>query len=375
MVNTLQEKNQEFLRQLPSPEPSAGSEAYIKEREAALDLCEKKRMNYELYKCSNRKSAIVDYLPVKLDIENVSRCNFACTMCLVPSWKRGKRADDMSIDQFKRIIDEQYGLVEIKLQGIGEVLLQGEAFFEMIRYARSKRIWVRTTTNASLLHVRENYKKLINSGVNEIGISIDGSDKETFESIRRQSNFERIVQNCKLINGYTKQLGITRTQMWTLVQEKNFQQLMELVELSAEMGFAHHVFSLNLHGWGHEDLEERNRRKIVEDRLSPDFLMSLIERGKLLGVRVSFWRLNEKFEIGLKEKLCSWPFERAVITSDLRTVPCCMIGDPDSFEIGRGSGKGFLELWKGEEYKKFREAHLSGSIPQICKGCYKQDTC
>lgn len=372
-IDILPENFKEFLSRLPQPEPSAGIEAYVKEREAALSLSEKKRKNYELYMRSGRRKANVNYLPIKLDIENVSRCNFRCTMCVVSSWKRGKRAEDITVDQFKRIIDEQYGLVEIKLQGIGEGLLQGEDFFEMIRYARSKRIWVRTTTNASLLHVRENYKKLIDSGINEIGISIDGPDKETFESIRRQSNFERVVQNCKLLNDYTKELGIKRTQMWTLVQEKNYKKLMQLVELGAEMGFAQHVLSLNLHGWGHKELTDKNRREAVEERLSPDVLMSLIERGKSLGVKVCFWRINEKYEIGSTEKLCPWPFERAVIASDLRTVPCCMIGDPESFEIGRGKGKSFLELWRGEEYKKFREAHLTGRIPRICKGCYKKE--
>ncbi|NGX59975.1 MAG: putative mycofactocin radical SAM maturase MftC [Chlamydiae bacterium] len=363
-----------FLRQLPRPEPSAGVEAYLKERERALAFCEKKRKNYEIYQQSSRKSAIVDYLPIKLDIENVSRCNFACTMCIVSTWKRGKRAEDMTVEKFKQIIDEQYGLVEIKLNGLGEALLQGDDFFEMISYARSKHIWVRITTNASLLHARENYKKLIDSGVNEIDISIDGADKTTFESIRRQSNFERVVQNCKLLNDYTKRLGIKRTKMWTLVQENNYQQLTQLVELSAEMGFSYYVLSLTLHGWGHEDLAERNRSVTVEHKLTPDYLQSLIELGQSLGIKVCFWSVNDKFDTSSPDKLCSWPFERAVITSDLRTVPCCMIGDPDAFEIGGGSGKSFLELWKGEQYKKFREAHLKGRIPEICKGCYKHNS-
>lgn len=366
------EQKKQFFRNLPVPEPSAGIEMYEKEREAALAMCEKKRKNYELYKKSNRKEAVASYLPVKLDIENVSRCNFACIMCVVGTWKRGKRADDMSLDAFRKIIDEQYGLVEIKLNGLGEALLQGEPFFEMVRYARSKHIWVRVTSNASLLHLNENYKKLIDSGINDVDISIDGPDKLTFESIRRQSNFERVTQNCKLLNRYTKELGITRTKMWTLVQENNYQKLPELVELSAELGFSQYILSLNLHGWGHEDLLRKNKDASVEHKLSLESLMKLIERGKSLGVKVRFWNVNEKFEAGSINKLCSWPFERAVITSDLRTVPCCMIGDPDAYEIGRDSRKSFLELWQGAEYKKFREDHLSGNIPNVCKGCYKQ---
>ena len=293
-------------------------------------------------------------------------------MCIVSTWSKGKRAEDMTFDQFKQIIDEQYGLIEIKLNGLGEALLQGDPFFEMVKYARLKRIWVGMTTNASLLHVRDNYKKLIDSGVNEIDISIDGAKKEIFESIRKQSNFERVVRNCTLLNGYTQEKGIKRTKMWTLVQEKNYQQLRDHVKLASEMGFSFVVFSLNLHGWGNDDLAAKNKSVTVEHKLSQAYLTELIELGSSLGIKVRFWSVNDKFETTSREKLCSWPFERAVITSDLRTVPCCMIGDPNAFEIGKGKGKSFSELWSGKEYEGFRRAHLTGKIPSICKGCYKQ---
>ena len=79
----------------------------------------------------------------------------------------------MCLHEFQSLIDEQTGLVEIKLNGLGEALMQGDDYFEMIRYARARRIWVRMTTNASLLHVDGNYRKLIDSGVNEIDISVE----------------------------------------------------------------------------------------------------------------------------------------------------------------------------------------------------------
>ena len=143
------------LRSLPMPVPAAGLEAYQRERALALASDARRKANYDAYQAHQRRGAVVDYLPIKLNIENVSRCNFRCTMCVVAEWPKGQRAEDMTFDDFRRLIDEQYGLVEIKLQGIGEPLMQrGDEFFEMIRYARSKHIWVRTTTNASQLHLR-----------------------------------------------------------------------------------------------------------------------------------------------------------------------------------------------------------------------------
>lgn len=354
------------LSRLPRPEPAAGVAAYVAEREACLALDQRRRDNYGRYQARQRV-ADVDYLPVKLDIENVSRCNFACTMCVVSTWPKGKRAEDMPLASFKQLIDEQYGLIEIKLNGLGEALLQGDEYFEMIRYARERRIWVRMTTNASLLHLRENFKKLIDSGVNEIDISIDGADAPTFEGIRIQSDFNRVAANCRTLNWYANVRGRPSAKMWTLVQRGNHDRLAEHVALAARLGFDHMVFSLQMHGWGSEQLAERNRGEMVtvDQRLAE----ALVSLGKSLGVRVSFWDVSEKFDTTAPEKLCPWPFERAVVTSDMRTVPCCMIGDPDALELARGES--FLKAWTGEEYRAFRQAHLDGQIPQACKGCYR----
>ena len=123
----------------------------------------------------------MSYLPAKMDIENVSRCNFRCTMCQVSDWAGGKRARDMTLEEFQGFLSKQVGITEIKLQGLGEPLL-GPDFFEMIRFARSRHIWVRVTTNSSLLHHKENYRHLVDSDVCEVQMSLDGATPEVFEA-------------------------------------------------------------------------------------------------------------------------------------------------------------------------------------------------
>ena len=363
------------IRRLPPPEPAQGSEAYARQRETALEFDPRRRENYEKFLRSTRGED-VDYLPVKLDIENVSRCNFRCTMCVVSDWLKGQRAKDMPVDDFKRLIDEQYGLVEIKLQGVGEPLLQRDAFFEMIRYARSRAIWVRTTTNASLLHLHGNYKKLIDSDPSEVQVSIDGADKETFESIRRGSTFERVVQNCKLINEYGALSGVSRTKMWTVVQVSNVHQLSDLVSLARDLGFTSQTFSLTLSDWGQEAWRAQNEEISVDSRLNTDALLELANKGKALGVRVSFWSVVEKYRAGDRRTLCPWPFERAFISSDLRVVPCCYVGNPDIIQIGSALAgqETMASIWQSQAYKEFRRAHLIGNIPTVCKGCYSSET-
>jgi MoaA/NifB/PqqE/SkfB family radical SAM enzyme len=363
------------LRSLPLPVPAAGLEAYQRERALALASDPRRKANFEAYQAHQRRGAVVDYLPIKLDIENVSRCNFRCTMCVVAEWPKGQRAEDMNFDDFRRLIDEQYGLVEIKLQGIGEPLMQrGDEFFEMIRYARSKHIWVRTTTNASLLHLRDNYKKLVDTGVNEIQISIDGATKDVFEGIRVGSVFERVAANCKLINGYCREKGVEVTKMWTVVQQANRHQLGQLVDIGQELGFTNQVFSLEVIGWGLDKWNERNASVTVEDELGLEAMLSLLEKGRAQGRRIAFWHTTEKYRTDSPSHLCPWPFERAYVASDMRVVPCCTVGNPDTYQIGpslKGDGS-FSEVWKSDEFAEFRRAHLEGRPPQICRACYDQ---
>lgn len=359
--------------ELPAPGPSAGMEAYVGEREKCLAASERKADNYRRYMQSRRRGVVADYLPVKLDIENVSRCNFRCIMCVVNDWgPKRKRAEDMDLETFKALIDEQEGLVEIKLQGIGEPLLQGDDFFAMIRYARQRHIWVRTTTNCSLLHLRDNYKKLIDSGVNEVQMSVDGATREVFETIRTGSRFERIVENCRLINDYARSQDRRVTKMWSVVQKANFHQVdgLDLVDLAADLGFRDQAFAFSLTDWGQEDWRTQNDSVTVEGALTESLGHRLRARARDHGITIGFWRVTSKYDTSSPDRLCPWPFERATVTSDSRVTPCCAIGDPSAFEFGKDEAKSFLQIWNSAEYQAFRAAHLAGDVPEICRGCY-----
>ena len=356
-----------WLLTLPRPAPAAGEAAYQEERRLALAGSRRKQGNYLRYQQATRGRS-VDYLPIKLDIENVSRCNFRCTMCQVSQWPNQRRAGDMSFEHFKHLIDQQYGLVEIKLQGMGEPTLGGEDYFRMIRYAREQHIWVRTVTNASRLHLRDTYKKLVDAGPNEVQISIDGATKETFEKIRVGSKFEGVAANCKLINDYCREIGVNVTKMWTVVQRDNVGELPDLVGLGHELGFKSMVLSLDLTDWGQEQWNQANRGVTVDSAITPGLVDQLAERSRKLGVELAWWNINTKYTTESAESLCPWPFERAYVASDLRVVPCCQIANPDVAELGRAED--FTATWRGEAYQAFRQAHLDGRIPSVCRNCY-----
>jgi len=347
------------------PEPSPDIIQYRKTLLTGFLLNPTRFFNYLKFKLSKRNSDI-SYLPLKMDLEPNSRCNFRCKMCAVSGWKDGKRADDMTFSKFKDLLGQQKGVFEIKIQGMGEPLLNKD-IFKMIEFARKKHIWVRLTTNASILHINENYKKLVDADPNEIQISIDGTTKNTFEKIRIGSNFEQIKKNCKLINDYCDSKKVLKTRMWTVLQKDNLSEIYIFPRLAKELNFKRWSLSLNLGDWGQEEWSKKNKNQSIEN-LSPIVFSRLYQLGQDIELDISCWAISSKYSSANVNTICSWPFERAFISSDSRVVPCCMIGNPDVADLGEADD--FKSIWSGKPYQVFRKMHLSGNIPNYCKNCY-----
>lgn len=366
MTPTIKLLDKSQINQLPAPSPD--NQLYEEIKQQGFKKFPQRLENYNRFLKSTRGISL-DYDPIRIDIENVSRCNYRCKMCSVSDWKGGKRADDMSLSHFKELLDSLPSLIEIKLQGLGEPLM-GKSIFEMIRYARSeKHLWVRSTTNGSLLAHQENYKKIIDSDICDLSVSIDGASQKSYETIRRGGKFNIVSENCKLLNDYADKKDFDRIRMCTVVQQDNVHELETFPTLAAELGFKRLTFSLDINDWGIDQWKEKNASLSCQNQLDVDRLWHLIDLGKSLGVEIGFWHIDQKYHWKSEKNLCPWPFERLYISSDMRITPCCMVANPDVYQIGENAFD-IKSTWHGEPYRKFRQQHLEGNLPAICRSCY-----
>ena len=355
------------------PKPSANQEEYRRIFEVGMRRFPDRKLNYDKYLAAleNRPGLTVDYMPVKMDYEVSSICNFRCEMCLM-SEIAGNNRKQMGCDDFRKSLDEQYGLVEVKLQGVGEPLLNPD-FFKMVHEAVNRDIWVRTTTNGSLLHLDENYKKMIDERIGEIQISIDGATKQVFEKIRRGSDFDRVVENVSVLNRYAISKGEQwRSSCWMLVQEDNFHEMWAVLDLAEKMGFSRMVYSLAVGSWGKENWDKINAPKDMRSEFTYEDGLNLIEEGRKKGISVSFWIGNEKYcwdEDG--KYLCQWLWSRAFITGNMRIAPCCVICDADTCDLG--DALNFSDEFNSNKYQELRSQHLACNIPAMCHNCYSMN--
>lgn len=327
----------------------------------------RRRENFELSKSSVREK-IACAMPILADIEPTNRCNYRCTMCVVGNQPQ-QCGRDMTLDEFRAVLDVQYGLWEVKLQGLGEPLLNRD-FHDMAALCTERSIWTRTTTNGSLLHMNDNAKRLLESGIGEVQVSLDGATREVYEGIRRGGNFSQFADNCRLLNKLAQPLRATPApRAFVLVQRANVHQLEDILSFCADVGFQRVIFSLNLGWFGREDLKENNRILDARDTVTQERCQDLLRLGKKLGMDVAFWQDDNKFKTGRPETLCTWLWERVFISADCRIVPCCTISDPAIMDMGDAGS--FAEYWNEAAYRKLRHAHLSGRLPSVCRSCYE----
>lgn len=351
------------------PRPYADPAAFGPMRERGLARFPERAANWKR-KNENPRGEVLEHLPVSMDYEVTSRCNFRCLMCRVNDFPGGKRAEDMTLDDFTRSLDEQTGLVEVKLQGLGEPLLSKD-IFAMIALAESRDIWTRLTVNGSLLHLNDNYMRLIDANPGEVQLSFDGATAEVFEHVRKGSNFERVTANFKLANDYAARQGVLKTRAWTVVQKANAHELEDIVRMSADLGFVRLTFSAAVANWGVESWSKRLGELQADEPFTLERAEALMELGRGLGVEVTFWDVSDKFSFDSPATLCSWPFERAYMGSDMRVVPCCALGVPEVCDMG--DGRDFMNVWNSETYRRLRRQHLTRRIPGFCRQCYGLD--
>lgn len=297
----------------------------------------------------------VNYLPTMMDLEPTQRCNYQCVMCAPFSKKRS----DMTFPEFKKIVDQQYGLIEIKIQGVGEPLLCRD-FFKMIAYARSKMLWIRTTVNGSLLHLDDNYKKLVDSGVHDINISIDGADREIYEKIRRGGKFETITRNCKLINDYNNKVKKTQVRAWVVIQKQNQHQFFAFPRFFADLGFREMTLSFAMHNYGrHGSNPHAAALGFTEEQFKRLFAVC-----DDMGIKVSFF-FHPSFT---PQKFCRIPFKRIYITTDGQILPCCYIANQEM--VNFGGYDNFKDIWFNKYVGLRKSMKKIDLVPAYCHDCY-----
>ena len=152
------------------------------------------RYRYEVYP----QERLLDDFPPCLQIEPTSACNYRCVFCYQTDAQFTKRSAGhmgvMSLDLFKRVIDQAEGRCEaVTLASRGEPLLCND-LEAMLAYARGKFLALKLNTNASTLDERKCHA-IFQADVSTVVFSVDAASEPTYSQFRVGGNLERVRAN------------------------------------------------------------------------------------------------------------------------------------------------------------------------------------
>ncbi|HKP32112.1 MAG TPA: radical SAM/SPASM domain-containing protein [Chitinophagaceae bacterium] len=288
--------------------------------------------------------------PISISVEPTTSCNLRCPEC--PSGLRAftRPTGMLQNNFFMQTIDQlSKDLFYLIFYFQGEPYLNPE-FLEMVRYASSKKIYTATSTNAHYLN-DVNAKKTIESGLDRLIISIDGTTQEAYQQYRVGGRLDKVLEGAKNIVKWKREMKSKKPFVifQFLVVKHNEHQIEEVKQLAKEIGVDDVWFKT---------------AQVYDYENDPNQLIPTNEKYS------RYKKVNGNFQFKNSMSNHCWRlWHSPVITWDGLVVPCCFDKDAQH-QLGDLKQKSFSEIWKDEKYVRFRkELTSSRKNIDICANC------
>lgn len=289
-------------------------------------------------------------LPYTIAIEPTTSCNLRCPEC--PSGLRTftRKTGMLNPEFYKKIINEIASHTHyLTFYFQGEPYLNRN-FLEMVNYAVQKKIYTSTSTNAHYLD-SETARKTVESGLDRIIISIDGTTQETYQQYRIGGQLDKVIEGTKNILDWKEKLKSKTPYVifQFLVVKPNEHEIPEILNLAKELG-------------------------VDEVKLKSAQVYDYKHGNPLIPEKEKYSRYKKMADGSYKlkntlENHCWRMWSGCVITWDGNIVPCCFDKDA-SYQLGNLKTTSLKSIWKNNDYKKFRAQLISGrNNIDICSNC------
>ncbi|ANQ48899.1 radical SAM protein [Flammeovirga sp. MY04] len=290
--------------------------------------------------------------PISIAIEPTTSCNLRCPEC--PSGLRSftRPTGMLSEDLFTKVIDElKDTLMNLTFYFQGEPYLN-KNFLKMVKIASDRKVFTSTSTNAHYLN-EEMSLKTVESGLDRLIVSLDGTTQETYENYRIGGDINKVISGIKNVVGAKKQLNSSTPKIVIqfLVVRPNEHQIEEAKQLAKDLEV--------------DDIQFKTAQIYDYENGSP-LIPSLDQYSRYQKTKEGKYKFKGKWE-----RHCWRLWNSAVITWDGKVVPCCFDKDA-KYVLGtiKNDYIGFRKIWRSQSYINFRKQILKGRENiDICKNC------
>ncbi|MFH1742888.1 MAG: SPASM domain-containing protein [bacterium] len=275
--------------------------------------------------------------PLMLNIEPTSACNLSCYVCT--RGKSQKAVGYMDWALYTKLIDEigdHEPLYMLNLHKDGEPLLHPK-LPQMIQTAKEKGVSkvIHFNTNGVLL-CGDRARELLDSGIDDITVSIDAAREETFQKIKGKSLLSTVERNVEEFLSLREKRGYSSPFLRVKIME--FSDTEDEIEefIDKWEGVADEVQVSGIHNWG----------------------------GGIHGVKQSIAIPGERFP-------CVFLWYALAINWNGGVSLCC-VDWRQSDTAGNLNDQTLQAIWQGEQMKKIRSAHIDKRWADVpaCHHCF-----
>lgn len=290
--------------------------------------------------------------PIRARIEVSRVCNLKCHACPMGS-NKVKNKKLMSYNDFKKIIKlVNRSVKEISLFNFGEPLLNPH-IIKMIKFAKDNGIKIINLHSNGLLLNKELSQGLIESGLDNISVSIDGVSNETYTKYRVGGDLNKLLKNIREFVGIKKDMGVKKPiiEAQLVIMKHNENEIDKFSEICKDIGVdrvVYKTFNADMSGY-----EDRN----TNSKFIPT------------NIKYSRYKTTKAKEIDNCYKLdhCMWPWENLVVNANGDIALCCNDYNAD-YKLGN-----ILKddnWWDIENRRKLQNDMIRDkSKIKICKHC------
>jgi radical SAM protein with 4Fe4S-binding SPASM domain len=250
----------------------------------------------------------------------------------------------------------------------------------MVAEAHRRGARVLFNTNAIALSARM-AKRLIEAGLDELRVSMDAADPQTYRRLRGVDGYAKAMTNTARFCAIRAEHGVRLPEVWLffVCMRENLAELPRVIERAGAMGVdAVNLQRLVYFGAG-EAVEEQSTFGSGGDAEVEALIDRCIAVAKRVGVRLAGSGRREAagalraVDAARPWSGCQRPWRSTYVTANGNVLPCCIAPfathDYGGIVLGNVLAEPIERIWNGPRYAAFRAAHRSQDPPEPCRGC------
>jgi MoaA/NifB/PqqE/SkfB family radical SAM enzyme len=253
----------------------------------------------------------------------------------------------------------------------------------MVRYLKDRGTYVLFNTNGTVLTEKRG-RALIDAGLDELRVSLDAANAESYAAVRGRNYYDRILRNVRAFRELQEREGhaTPRVSAWLTGLKETIPELPAFVRVAAEIGvkevYLQRLVFFEKDAIGrarpdqalYEQISREEEGYLREATEIADALdMTFSASGAVAEPGMSLVRHDEKSPWAA----CRRPWTVMYFTANGRALPCCIAPFSqhgyENYTLGDATQQTLREIWEGAAYTAFREALLSDDPPAACANC------